>query len=101
MFLKNGGAGCLLFAIVLPLRLRPEEEYTLIYVLNELNLGQNRNKENALVFKGMFSAWRYQGHEHITHSVVDSTMAAATAADDEVLKIALPPQRFEGPVDFA
>ena len=28
-------------------------------------------------------------------------MAAATAADDEVLKIALLPQRFEGPVEFA
>ena len=28
-------------------------------------------------------------------------MAAATAADGEVLKIALPPQRFVGAVDFA
>ena len=32
---------------------RPEEEYTLIYVLNELNLGQNRDEENSLVFKAM------------------------------------------------
>ena len=34
-------------------------------------------------------------------SVVDHIMAVATAADDDVLKIVLPPQRFEIPVDFA
>ena len=38
-------------AIVLLLRHRPNEEYTLIYILNELNLSQNRNKENSLVLK--------------------------------------------------
>ena len=73
---------------------RPEEEYTLIYVLNELNLGQNRDEENSLVFKAMRPlrrAWRCHRHEHITQSVVDHIMAAATAADDDVLKIALPP----------
>ena len=98
---ENGGARCLLFAIVLPPRHRPEEEYTLIYVLNELNLGQNRDEENSLVFKAMRRAWRCQGHEHITQSVVHRIMAAATASDDEVLKIALLPQRFQGAVDFA
>ena len=41
---ENGGAGCLL-AVVLPPRHHPEEEYTLIYVLNGLNLGQNRDEE--------------------------------------------------------
>ena len=52
---ENDGAGCLLFAIVLPPRHCPKEEYTLIYVLtgNELNLGQNRDEENSLVFKAM------------------------------------------------
>ena len=79
----------------------PEEEYTLIYVHDELNLGQNRDEENSLVFKAMRRAWRCTGHEHIMQSVVDRIMAAATAADDEVLKIAIPPQRFEGAVDFA
>ena len=53
------------------------------------------------MFKAMCSAWRCQGQKHITQHVVDHIMAAATAANDEVLKIALPPQRFVGAVDFA
>ena len=65
--------------------------YTLIYVLNELNIGQNRNEENSLVFKAMRSASCCQGNEHFMQSVVDCIMAAATAADDEVLEIAPPP----------
>ena len=89
------------FAIVLPQRHCSEEEYTLglIYALNELNLGQNRDEENSLVFKAMRLAWRCQGHEHITQSVVDRIMVAASAANDKVLKIALPPQRFQWAVD--
>ena len=98
---ENGGAGCLLFAVVLPPRHRPEVEYTLIYVLNELNLGQTRSEQNYLVFQAMLHAWRCQEFEHISQSGADRIMAAANATNDEVLKIALLPQRFEGPVDFA
>ena len=80
--------------IVLPPRHSPKEEYTPIYICNELNLGQNSNGENSLVFKVMFHALHCQWHKHIMQSVVGSShgiMAAATAADDEVSKIALPP----------
>ena len=45
-----GQHACFLL-FVLPLRHRPKEEYTLIYILNEFNLSQNRNGENSLVLK--------------------------------------------------
>ena len=84
---------------------RPEEEYTLIYVLNELNLGQNRDEENSLVFKAMRRAWRCQGHEHITQSVVDhhpeSHYGSSYCRPSRRYQIALRHQRFEGAVDFA
>ena len=53
------------------------------------------------MFKAMCSAWRCQGQKHIRQHVADHIMAAATAANDEDLKIALPPQRFVGAVEFA
>ena len=51
-FPENGGAGSLLFAIVLPPRHRASEASShRELVLNELNLGQNRVEENSLMFK--------------------------------------------------
>ena len=102
---ENGGAVFLLFAIILPElppRHRFEEEYTLMSSMSSI-LAKIETKKILWCsnFKAMRRAWHCQGHKHITQSVVDHIMAAATAANNEVLKIALPPLCFKGAVDFA
>ena len=94
-----GDPGSLFWAFLLPSR---PGQPSVVHVVNELNYGIKRDEEqHPVLFNAMRRAWRCQGHEKITQSVVDRILAAATAANQEKIVLFLPPRRLEAAEDFA
>ena len=94
-----GDPGSIFWAFLLPSR---PGQPSVVHVVNELNYGIKRDEEqHPVLFNAMRRAWRCQGHEKITQSVVDRMLAAATAANQEKIVLFLPPLRLEAAEDFA